>query len=217
MASVTVGTWIALASTVATTAYSYVSAKQTADDQEDAERESQKAYNDALLQDTIYQYQELDQEEGKVIYDAHTKSIGVQKQFMQARAQAEAEAGATGMAGQSIDVAIENLKTGYGEQLSDIIYEQESRIDAVNQQATNLANTYTGNYDNNRISTPSTFSLLGDSVKTGVSVGQSVYSIADPTINAIKSSSQATSKNTIRTPTATVRQNSIQASGLGGR
>lgn len=157
--------WISTGLGAASSVVSYMDGKAYADEQE----QQQEEYNKALLQNTVHQYQELDEEEGKAIYDAHTKSIGAQKKFMQARSEAIVQAGASGVAGKSIDVAVENLRTGLGGNMADILYEQEARLNSINTQAENVSRGYTSSYDNKRISQPSMFGALEKGINTGAS------------------------------------------------
>jgi len=154
-------TTAAITAGAATAIGSFVSSSQAASEA----KSQQKAYNKELLRTTIDKYQQLDKEEGKIIYDAHTKSIGAQKEFLITRARAEAQAAASGSAGQSVNLALDSLSGDLGNSISDITYEQEARLDQVNQAASDISSNYTSSYNNKKISSPSIFASLGKGVE----------------------------------------------------
>lgn len=135
-----------------------------------AQEKAQKQNNERLLQETIYKYQELDKQEADVIFDAHSKSLEAQKDFMQARSQMEASSAATGTYGQSVNTAIEDLNTSFGGRMADIISDQERSFDAINQRASDIAQGYSAGYDNRRIQQPSAFRAATSGLQTAAGI-----------------------------------------------
>lgn len=171
--------------TAATALGTYVTGAAEASAQKDA----QKAYNKALLQSTIDGYKDLDKQESEIIYDAHIKSIGAQKELLRARSSVEANAAATGTAGNSVNVAINDLGRGYGERIADVTHEMNSRFDSVNQEALNLKKSYEAQQDTKRIKGPSIFSALASGAQAGIST----YNFANTVGAARRSISSARS------------------------
>lgn len=160
----------AAAGSLAMGAMQAISAQAEGKAMAEANKRAQKLNNERLLKETIYKYQELDKQEADVIYDAHSKSLQAQKEFMQARSQVEANAAATGTYGKSIDTAVEDLKTGYGGRMADIVYEQQSSLDNINKRASDIAQGYSAGYDTRRIKQPSAFRAITSGIGTAVNM-----------------------------------------------
>jgi len=123
----TYGAAIAAASAVAATATTYVSTKNQA--------KAQEEYNKGLEAEAIRQYGELDKAEADAIYKSHQDSMEAQKQHMVARSSMMLESAATGTYGSSLDVALADLNTGFGQRLGEITYARDFELDSINRTA----------------------------------------------------------------------------------
>lgn len=155
--------------------------------QRDAE---QKAYNERLLNETIYGYQQLDKEENKLIFDTHTKSMRAQMDALQTQEKSMAVAGASGMAGRSVETSMQKTRQGLGQTLADITYQQEAELRRIDDNAINLRKAHDANYDNQVINKP-TYS--GPSIASAglgaLNTGLSAYQGISGTYNSYKSMS----------------------------
>ena len=142
-------------------------------DQNQKQIKAQEDYNEALERESIRQYQELDQVEADAIYDSHAESLQAQKDYMEARSSIELQAAVTGTYGNSINLAIQDLNTGYGGRMAEITYNRESVLDQIDRQAENIRVQPDLNADRT-IHPPSWY--VG--VSTGISTGMSAYSAA---------------------------------------
>jgi Tfp pilus assembly protein PilN len=138
-----------------------------------AQKDAQEEYNKQLEKQAIESYTELDKQEADAIEASHKESLQAQREYMQARSSVELQAAATGTYGQSIDLAIEDLNTGLGQRMNDIITRREMQLDNIDTQAKNIANQAKGSSDYT-ITPPAWYSAT----MTGLSTFQRTYGTA---------------------------------------
>ena len=151
------------------------------------QKKSDEAYNKAVRQSAFDKYAQLDKEERALIADGHTKSIAAQKEALQAQAQVTAMAGATGTGGRSVDLAVEDLRSGLGNRIGDITTQQTRNLDALNQQGLDVATQSSSSQ--RRITQPSALKAAAK----GVQAGYATYSGGQGLIDAKRASSLASS------------------------
>lgn len=155
-------------------------------DQNQKQIEAQEDYNEALEKEAIRQYQELDQVESDTIYDSHAESLQAQKDYMEARSSIELQAAVTGTYGNSINLAIQDLNTGYGGRMAEITYNRESKLDQIDRQAES-SRVMPGLNADRTIHQPSWYA----GVSTGMSTGVSTYSAFSGMAGSSSSASKA--------------------------
>ena len=133
MGLATIGVYSAYAALASAAVGSY-----TAYTSSKAQQDAQKEYNKSLEREAIRQYSELDEQESDAIKEANAESLQAQKEYMQARSTIELQAAATGTYGNSINTTIQDLKTGYGGRMAEIVYNREVELDNIDKQARNI-------------------------------------------------------------------------------
>ena len=151
------------------------------------QKRADEEYNQALRESASEKYSQLDKEERALIADGHTKSISAQKEFLKAQAQVTAMAGATGTGGRSVDLAIEDLRSGLGNRIGDITTQQTRNLDALNQTGIDVAKQASN--QQRRVTQPSAFKALSKGVQTGYST----YTAGQGIVDAKRASSLASS------------------------
>jgi len=151
------GGYMALAGAAVSAATTYTSVQQ--------QKEQQKAYNKSLEKEAIRQYQELDKVEADAIQESHAESLQAQKDYLEARSSIELQAAATGTYGNSIDLAIQDLKTGFGGRMAEITYNREAKLDQVDRQAQS-SRTQSGLGADRSIQAPAFYSAFASGLGT---------------------------------------------------
>lgn len=120
--------------------------------------------NQMIFEESIRQYGELDRAEAKSIFDAHSKSISAQKEYMQARAKMETQASASGTMGQTVNTSLQALAGDREDVLNDIEYVNRRNLADINQEAENIRygtlGRYNYNYNYNTVQQPSAFAAV---------------------------------------------------------
>lgn len=189
MAAIPVGVQIAI--TLASTAASMAMAYKQSEDAKDA----QEAYNEQLKKDAIRQYGELDKAESDIIHESHSKSLQAQRDFMTARSQVELQAAVSGTYGNSVNLAIQDLKTGLGGRMADITYNREAQLDEIDRTAERIQAQPGLNADRT-VSAPSWLSAG----QAGIGTYQRVSDITSQVSNAYSQVKPAGSKAKVAPP-----------------
>lgn len=164
----------ALVAAAATTAGTYMTQREQAKMQ----AQQQKAYNDRIHEETIRQYGELSEAEQDALYDSHQGSLQAQKEYMQARSNIELQSAASGTYGQTVDVALEDLRTGKGQQTADIIYRRDRQLSDINRTAEGIRSQSAASFDRTPIKRPSILESANAGLQAGISshgISQRVY------------------------------------------
>lgn len=151
-----------------------------------AQKEAQENYNDALEREAIRQYQELDEVESDALRESHAQSLQAQRNYMEARSAIELQSAVTGTYGRSINMAIEDLNTGLGGRMSEIVYNREARLDQIDRQAESIQAGTAAQADRT-VSQPAWYSAFS----SGLSTGTAVYGAASKVDKSMKSASKA--------------------------
>lgn len=142
-------TTVAVTALGAATAYS---ASKSADKQ-------QKEYNKAVTRDAVRQYGELDTVEAEAIKESHAGSLKAQRERLQARSNIELQSAFSGTAGNSVDIALADINTGYGARLSEITAKRDFQLTQTRRQAENIAAGASMKMDNS-VRPPAWYSAL---------------------------------------------------------
>lgn len=165
-------TYGAAAAAVTSVAAGAISYKMTSDANKAAE-DAADAQNKALNEEAIRQYGELDKVESDAIYESHATSLEAQKQLMEARSSVQLQAAVTGTYGNSVNVALQDIKTGFGGRMADIVQQRDSQLDEVNDVAERIQ-SQTGAQKVTAIKKPAFWSAI----QTGLSTYQTTSGIA---------------------------------------
>lgn len=149
-------------------------------------KEAQEEYNLALKNEAIRQYTELDSVENDAIYESHAESLQAQRELMEARSSIELGAAVTGTYGNSINIAIEDLHTGFGGRMAEINYNREAKLDEVDRQAESLR-VSAGLGQDRTVHQPAFYSALS----TGLSTYSAVSGVGSRVHSAYQSAKPA--------------------------
>ena len=153
----TYGSAIAAVAAVGSAAVSY---KQSQDKKDAAE-----AYNKQLQEEAIRQYGELDAAEADAIQESHAQSMQAQRELLQARSNVQLQAAVSGTYGNSVNVAIQDLNTGFGGRMAEITYNRDSQLDEINKTAERIAASTSLNTDTS-IQMPSYYKAFSSGMST---------------------------------------------------
>jgi len=167
--------------------------------------ESANEYNKKLQEEAIRQYGELDKVEADTVYESHAKSLDAQRQYLQARSTIALQAAVTGTYGNSVNVAIADLKTGYGGRMADIIYQRDSELEQVKNQAERIRSG-TGSGSITPLKKPAFMGAL----QSGLSGFNTGYNIASKVGTSFNEGSPAGSLQTSGVPTTNVKPYSFE-------
>jgi len=151
-----------------------------------AEKKAANEYNERLHADAMRQYKELDSAEKDIIYESHASSLEAQRQLLEARSQVGLQAAVTGTYGNSVNIALQDIKTGFGGRMADITQTRDSQLDDV----VNTAERIQANTQSRKkvaIKKPAFFSAI----QTGLSTFNTVSPLAGRVAGAYKSAQQA--------------------------
>lgn len=183
-------TAIAAATAAASAAVSY----KMSSDANAAAEEAAEQQNKALNEEAIRQYGELSKVESDAIYESHASSLEAQKQFMEARSSIQLQAAVTGTYGNSVNVALQDIKTGYGGRMADIINVRNSQLDEVDMTAERIQ-ARTGAAKVTAIKKPAFF----NAIQTGFGTYQATKGIAQGVGDAFRLSQPVGVGNTGKT------------------
>jgi GTP:adenosylcobinamide-phosphate guanylyltransferase len=168
-----IGAAVAVATAAATAAMSIRQSNEQAD--------AQEKYNKKLTEDAIRQYGELDKAEADAIYESHANSMQAQREYLTARSSVQLQAAATGTYGNSMNLAIQDLNTGFGGRMADITYQRDSQLDAIDMKAEQIQRSPSMNADTT-IQQPSYYTGF----TTGISTYNTMSGITGKVANAYK-------------------------------
>jgi hypothetical protein len=203
---ISIGQWIAAGVAVVGAGVTYsqqASAAKAQEKDRDAQKKAQEEYNKQLEKDAIRQYGELDKAEADAIHESHAQSMQSQRDFMTARSTVELQAAVSGTYGNSVNLAIQDLKTGLGGRMADITFQRDRELDDINRTADRIQASPALGADRT-VSTPSYFKAF----QAGVSTYQSVGGITGQVSNAYSQLKPATPgklNHNISLPTRTGR------------
>lgn len=167
---ISIGTW-ALANagtiaTVATTAASMYSQNET-EKQAAADRQAeQDRYNKELHEDAMRKYGELDKVESDAIKQSHAESLQSKREFLTTRSNIELQSAVTGTYGNSVNIAIQDLKTGLGGRMAEITERRDSQLDEITRTADAIASGVRTGADTTKIKQPSFYSAFSTGLST---------------------------------------------------
>jgi len=156
-AAANVGTVVAVSAAAISAGMAY--------NQSEQQKDAQEEYNKALEKDAIRQYGELDKAEADAIYESHAQSMQAQREALTARSSVQLQAAATGTYGNSVNLAIQDINTGYGGRMAEITYQRESQMDAIDQAAERIQVSTEMGADTN-IQQPSYYSAFSSGLGT---------------------------------------------------
>lgn len=148
--------------------------------------DAQAARNRAQVNATIENYKELDKAEGDVVYNSAQDALDLQVQGLQAKAQAEAMASATGIRGRSSDFINSDLDRQISQGNTDLAMAQQQQLNNISAQAESLRIGTKANLDHTPIQKPS--------VLQAVSTGASLASAFAPTATKVTDAKRDFSK-----------------------
>lgn len=131
-----------------------------------------KEHNEQVIQNMVDNYHQLAGAEVDTLDASYDASLQAQTDYLQAKAQAQNVAAATGTAGGSVDMLLGELSRQKAEGMAEIIQNRETAFADIQAQAKSIENGANANLQ--AIKKPS----VTQAVIAGVQTGASVYALA---------------------------------------
>ena len=101
-----------------------------------ANLEASKQHNKYVVENMVDQYKQISKTEADTLEASMKSGLENQKQYLKAKSQMELQAGASGMAGGSVDMLLGDLSRDFGQNQGQIIENRRKQFDDFNAQAT---------------------------------------------------------------------------------
>ena len=157
-----------------------------------SQKDAQENYNEQLRDQAIVQYSELSKQEADVIEATYNESLQSQRKYLQARSSVELQAAASGTYGQSVDLALQDINTGFGQRMTNITKKRERELDNIDTQAENLRTSVANSTD---------YTIAQPAFYQAVSSGVSSFSKTYGTVSSVGETSELAEP--VRTTTIT--------------
>lgn len=140
----------------------------TAQDNANAQAKAQEQRNDALIEQTIANYDELSDIERQSQEKAFDESIGVQKDYLKEKGRVNVMAAALGTGGQSLGTQLQDLESQKYSNYDTILQNRQGELDNIRSQAETLRYQARANMDITPISRPSWAKAVVDIGSTAI-------------------------------------------------